>query len=229
MSNGNGNMASPRNISQRKQVKNALERLDEAEQKLEGFIYAFNQAVVPLAPRIEGMEEVLQAVANIIGLDKIQNEVALVRKKKLEEKMAAEKVGIDTALLNGQIVQADKVSDASVIIGAEYDVAGEVKIARVQTVAANLRPEYKDKIMGQGVGTEIDVMGPEVGEDGKPIAGPDGAPILVKVGTFKITEIYDAAPPPEVAVPASAEGATAPEAPTLSVVAPTAEQPKAAQ
>lgn len=160
----------------RARERNALERIGALEQDLGGLFTAVQNAVGELEKRIVTASEVIDAMVRVLGQDVVEAAVLSAREERAAEAAVKAKEGLDKALEAGQVVPVDKIEDDSIITGVEYDKDGaEMKPGYVQLSVAGVKPEYKEKMVGQTVGFRFDTA--------------DG-------GSFLVTGVYKSVPQP---------------------------------
>lgn len=141
----------------RARERNALERIGALEQDLGSLFTAVQSAVGELEKRIVTASEVLDAMVRVLGQDVVEQAVLAAREERAEEAAKNAKEGLAKALEAGQVVVADKVEDDSIITGVEFDKDGNpVKPGYVQLSMQSVKPEYKEKMLGQSVEFKFD-------------------------------------------------------------------------
>jgi hypothetical protein len=167
----------------RARERNALERIAALEGDMGTLLSGVQNAVGELERRVMTTSEVTDALVRILGQDVVEKAVLEARDERAAKQAIEAKEGLDKALTAGQVVVADKVEDNSIIVGAEADKDGNtIKPGYVQLSMLGVKPEFKEKMLGQSAGFKFDTV--------------DG-------NTFTINGIYTPVPPqaePEVPV-----------------------------
>lgn len=183
-----GNAETIANVAN-KNSRNALQRLDGLEQGVQQLVGATNNAIGQISRQLSQIAEIADAATAILGEDVVAAKVVELRKDRLQKESAQQKAQVDDLLLQGILVPAEKVGEKSLLVGRETDKEGkEVFPGRQQVLFSQVRPDLKEKLLGQAVGAAVET--------------PAG-------NTFNLVEIYDITE----AKPAEATE-TAPAAPT---------------
>lgn len=203
-------------ISKSKQLKSALERLDDLEIGIPNILSQVNIGFNQVNGRLNESTEILNAISQLFGQDLVTQKVNDNRVKAAEEKAEQQRQGVAKALADGAIIPAEVVGEKTVIVTEVKDKDGNVEPpGRLQMESPQLSPQFKPLFMGKGVGTVI--------------PAPAG-------GTLTIKELYEFVPaPPEAAntdtqQPTAAAGAgdaPATDAPTSAAEAPVTTTPPA--
>ncbi len=174
-----------------KKTKDALDRLDDLEKTLPQIVSGFQQAANQLQQGLNSLTEIMDAVIEHIGGDKITKTMSENRVKKAEAMAENDRKALDQALLDGNVAVAEAVSEKSIIVGRELLADGSVKVpGYVQAPYIRIAPEFQEKLKGQKAGVSIEL--------------PTG-------GKFEVTAVYDVVQKADVP-PAPAQTA-APETP----------------
>ncbi len=187
-----------RNLSQRKQVRSALERIDGLEQELPRIVLAINEALEGAGQRVGQLANIVEAVVELFGADTVDAKIKEIADRKITANLERAKQALADGLEKGDLLKADAIGEKALVVGRELDKDGNVVFpGRVQLTFAGIKPEFQEKLKGQGVGTIIET--------------PAG-------GKFEVLEVYDVvekAPPAAEAAPTEAPAApeAAPEAP----------------
>jgi hypothetical protein len=188
------NQQTPPKQGVRARERNALERISGLESDFGRLVGGIQGAINDLNQKITTLSEVLDSVVDLYGPETIQKHMGELREKRAQEKAKASKDALDLALIDGRVVQLEKVEEGCIITGVEKDKDGNaIPPGYVQLPLASIKAEFKDKMIGQGVGYTFET------EPG---------------GTFEVTGVYKAVPPPAPEeAPAEAPAAPAVEAP----------------
>lgn len=172
-----------KNVSQRKQVKSAIERIDTIEQDLPRVVMAVNEALTAQSQRVGELASILEAVVELAGVQAVDVKIKEIADRKVLANLEVAKSRLEQALTSGEVVSANVISERSLIVGREFDAQGEVLFpGRAQLQYAGVKPEFQAQLLGQGFGFTL-----ETGDGGK----------------FEVLEVYDV-------VDQSAEQAPAP-------------------
>ena len=166
-------------LSQKKQVKSALERIGELEGVLPQIIAGFNQALMQLEQRLGEFGEAIDALVELAGGKDLVDSVIQ------SHRVARATANLNAALARGDLVKVEAVSEKSVIVGREFDKDGNlVPPGRVQLSFRGFKPEFREKLLGKGVGFVFDI--------GAELAETTGTPAGETVtGKFEVSEVYD--------------------------------------
>jgi hypothetical protein len=168
-----------------KQTKNALERLDDLEATLPQIVSSFQQAVQQLQTSLNSLTEVMDAVIANVGSDKITTTMTENRTKKVEAQADQDRKALDQALLNGDVVPTEAVSEKTIVVGKEYAADGTVRFpGYIQAPFMRVDPKFQELMKGQKAGFSFDL--------------PNG-------GKFEITATYDVVEKAPPAAPAPTE------------------------
>lgn len=184
----------PKRLSQGKQVKSALERIDSLEQELPRIVMAVNEALVGQNEKSGQLANIVEAVVELFGAATVDAKIKEISDRKTMANLEAAKAKLTEAIQKGDVVKADAISDKSLVVGKEYDKDGNVLFpGRAQLQFGAIKQEFQDKLLGNGVGFTL-----ETGNGGK----------------FEVTEVYDV-----VEKPAPTEVTEVPEAATTTSAA----------
>ena len=174
-------MGIDRQMSVRKAQKNALERIESLEESFPQIIQGINSAFTEVNNQISNAQEMLDVFAEMLGEDAVKTALDSMRTRKALERAAAQKAAVEEAVKAGKLTVATVISEKSLVIGVELNKDGQaVSGGRVQLPVQGIKPEFKEKLVGQGVGASFDI--------------PSG-------GKFTVQEIYEAVEtPPEAPV-----------------------------
>lgn len=135
-------------------VKSALEHIGEAERVIPELIARINQAFMQIEQRLDNYGEAIDALVELAGGKGVVDSVI----QRQRSAQATERLNV--ALKAGTLVAAEKVSERSVIVGSEFDSDGKpVPPGRVQVAFESIKPEYREKLLGQGIGFAFDIVG----------------------------------------------------------------------
>jgi len=164
----------------RARERNALERISALEGDLGSLFSAVQNAVGELEKRIVTASEVIDAMVRVLGQDVVEQAVITAREERAAEAAVKAKEGLDKALAAGQLKPIEKIAEDSIITGVESDKDGvPLKPGYVQLQVSGVKPEYKEPMIGQGVGYKFNTT---------------------EGNTFEVTGVYAPVPQPEVPV-----------------------------
>lgn len=160
----------------RARERNALERISGLESDFSRLVQGIQGALNEANQKINALSEVLDSVVDLYGPETIQKHMGELREKRAQQKAKETKDALDLALVDGRVIQLEKVEEDCFITGVEKDKDGNaIPPGYVQLPLASIKPEFKEKLMGQGSGFTFET------EPG---------------GSFEVTGVYKAAPPP---------------------------------
>jgi hypothetical protein len=160
-------------MTQRKQVKTALERIDDLEKRVPEFAREVEKAVNGQAQSMAQLSEVMGALIEIVGPNAVDAMIEENRARREQARVEAAKDALAKGIAAGTIVPAALVSTRSLIVADQKDKDGKVVDARI--VYSQVKPEYQTKVLDQAPGFSFEF--------------PDG-------GSFTIKEVYDVPLPP---------------------------------
>lgn len=138
-----------------------LKKLEESVRELEGFraevLRAIRQTFAAVEKRLQNLEEVNAAVVNVVGRAAIEDEVKRAHIENSEKKAAMEMAALEAAYKQGKLLDADSVSDLSVVVGSEKDKDGnQLYPTTVQLLFPTLLEEYQAALRGHVAGDVIE-------------------------------------------------------------------------
>ncbi len=143
----------------RARERNALERISALEQDMSSIFTGVQAAVSELEKRIMGAAEVVDACVRVLGAEVVEAAVLAARDERAAAAVETAKDGLNKAIEAGQVVVADTITDESIIVGVESDKDGNpIKPGYVQLAVSGVKPEFKEKMLGQGVGFKFDTV-----------------------------------------------------------------------
>lgn len=176
---------SNRQLSQRQQVRTALERISDLEQQMPQIIVGINQALNAASTRASELASVIEAISEILGTEVVDAKIKEISERKALQNLASAQDALQKGLEDGSVVKTDSITANSLVVGRELDKDGNpVFPGRVQLTYAAIRPDFQKKLLGQSAGfvfstSESESPNPE---DGK----------------FEVLEVYNIVPKPEV-------------------------------
>jgi hypothetical protein len=144
-------------VSQRKQVRSALERIDALEQELPRLGMAVDQALQVNGRRLGELASVLEAVVELLGASTVDAKIKEVADSKTMANMERAKQALEDALAKGELVKSETVTEKSLVVGREIDKNGSpIFPGRVQLTYGGIRPEFQEKLKGQAAGFSVE-------------------------------------------------------------------------
>jgi hypothetical protein len=178
-----------RQVSQRKQVKSALERIDTLEQDMQRLFGAVNNSSMMMSQRMTELGAILEAVVEILDTKLVDQKIKEIADRKTLENLDRAKAAVAAGLASGELVKAMVIDEKSLIIGREIQTDGEIVFpGQVQLKFSQVKPEFQEKLKGQGVGFQIDTGS----------------------GKFEVLEVLEVVEPVEPPAPVAAPQAAAP-------------------
>ena len=149
-----------------KRIKKAMEAKDSMDSQLKNIdenlkqLFANdNKMAAWVDEKYSKHEEILSALIEIIGTQKVFEEIKKARIEKAEANSASQKEALDKGLAEGTVKAVDEVTDTSIIVGSEVDKDGNViPPARSQILFASLPPELADLLRAKKVGDVVETM-----------------------------------------------------------------------
>lgn len=155
---------------QRAVVRSLSERVNLLEQNTTRFVWAVNQQLQPLSQRLSVAEETLIALVALAGEEDVQSYINDRRVERAREQSDQEKASLDEGIADGYVASVEKIEEKSLIVGRYLDKDGKaMEPGRAQLVMPGIAPQFREKLLGQAVGTSLDL--------------PEG-------GKFEVSEIY---------------------------------------
>lgn len=156
--------------SQRAQVRSISDRVSMMEQNMTRFVWAVNQELQGIKQRLGLLEETVAALVILAGQDDVNNLVNDRRIEQAREMSDREKASLEEGIADGYVVSALKIDEKSLIVGRYTDAEGKViEPGRAQLAMPGIAVQFRDQLMGQGVGFKLDM--------------PEG-------GNFEVLEVY---------------------------------------
>jgi hypothetical protein len=148
--------------------KTVMERVEELEKTLPVLAEIVNQQ---LNQRFSPLIETIDALTDIVGKDAVISKMAELQNKRNAEAAERQKAQVEVLLAEGRLTKAEKVSEKSLLVGVETDMAGNVTPpGRFQVTFDKVAPVFQEKLYGKPVGTKVEVP---------------------NAGGFELSEIYD--------------------------------------
>lgn len=152
-------MANGRQISQRKQVRSALERIDTLEQDVPRIFQAVNEALTQSNQRMSQLGKVLEAVVELFGSETVDAKIKEIDTRNVQAQADGARAALEAGVADGTLVSALDINDKSLIVGREIDADGNVVFpGRVQLMFSGIRPEFQEKLLLQGPGFVVETQ-----------------------------------------------------------------------
>ena len=188
----------------------ALERIAELEKVVPSLIQATNKGLQELGKAQSELDELIQSIAETIGVGKVQEVVDRRRTERELTQAEAARQQLEQLVSEGKAKLIDTVTQSSLLVAVESDADGKpVGPGRVQVAYAALLPEFKDVCLGKAAGFRFDTPSKttlEILEIYEPTEVP--APVLMESdASAPAPQSAPAAEsPPEAAAAAASEG-----------------------
>lgn len=157
--------------SVRNQTKSLSDRVGGIEQNFARVLFGINQRFQGTDQRLVTLEELVDAAIELHGRDEIARIVDAKRVERAQALAAQEKATLQQAVEDGYAVAAEKAGERSIVVGKYVNADGTViEPGRAQLVMPGIQPQFREKLLGQPVGTAVEL--------------PDG-------GKFVLDEIYE--------------------------------------
>lgn len=156
----------------RQQVRTLSERITALEQGLAQVLYKINQRFSGIDGGLIETNEQIEALIELTSsIEEVQKVVERRRIERARAQAEREKASLEEGVKEGYLLKAEKAGAKSLIVGRYLDKEGKVEEpGRVQLAMPAVAEQFRDKLMGQAVGTTLDL--------------PSG-------GKYELTEIYD--------------------------------------
>lgn len=176
-------------VSQRKQVRSALERIDLLEVEQARVINDVNQAFNNQSQQFGRLANIVQAMVEILGGDVVDSKIKEMADAKALANLNAAQAALEHGLKTGEVVKADTIGEKTLVVGREFDNKGEVVFpGRAQLRFGGIRPDFQEKLKGQAAGFKMET------DNG---------------GSFEVLEIYDIVEKAAATAEATADAAPA--------------------
>ncbi len=151
-------------MSALKKTKNAVMRLENVEKRLldveDAFprtISAVNEVMKNVDGGMKELFEMVEAVVDIMGPEKVASKVVEHRKKKTETSIQNQKDALEKALADGLIKEIESVTDISYVVGFETDGSGNPVAGGgyLQLPFPKYKEEVRAQILGKSKGFTI--------------------------------------------------------------------------
>lgn len=158
-------------LSLRQKTRSALDRIDAVESTINELVSSLNNVIQQINSRLSDTTEKLQALTDVVGVDKVNDAMRTLALAKAEKQAAAAKEALDDALAKGQLVAGSVIGENSLVVGREFDRDGNViPPGRIQLTFGGIKSEFQEQLRGQGFGFTVET--------------PLG-------GKFEVLEVYD--------------------------------------
>lgn len=155
-----------------KRVRTLLQRIDQLEnnEKIlnaninalakghQQLVEAANGAVARLQESVAVLEECCDAIAEVVGRKKVEEQVAKATRERAQLRADTERKAIEEAHAAGQLRAVEEISPTSVIVAREYTKEGAVRgPGWQQTLYSQLEEPLKPSFLGKKVGDKIEI------------------------------------------------------------------------
>jgi hypothetical protein len=146
------------NPSLRQRTKNALERIDDLEKQFMKLVDGLNNAFEQLNRKVGNLEDSLEAVVTILGVETVAQSITEIRLKRAEEAATLAKEQVKALFEAGVYVKSDTVTNKSILVGHEvHPETGEIAPPGfIKASFEEIKPELKEKFLGQKLGFKTD-------------------------------------------------------------------------
>jgi hypothetical protein len=219
--------------SVRAAASNALHKIDSIEKQQAQIVFATNRAIGILQNQTSHMAEIQDAIVRILGEENVAKAVLESRTERAEAMDDSKKQDTVKKLEEGTLVSEDTIrapnggdDQGSMIESVDYDENGD-RVAGSYNISfmSNIKPEFRDSLIGKSVGTEIAV--PKLDNENNPVLNEKGEPVSGKtviVGVYRKLKKAILSPEAQAQVAAKAAEATTEAPPAVSNEAPEAKQ-----
>ncbi len=143
----------------RQQQRTLSERITALEQGLAQVLYKINQRFGSLDTGLVEANEKIEALIELLSsTDEVQRVVQRKRLEQAQAQVEREKAALAEGVKEGYLVMADKVGERSLITGRYIDASGKVEEpGHTQLAIPGVALQFKEKLLGQSVGTFLDL------------------------------------------------------------------------
>lgn len=195
-----------RQMSQRKQVKSALERIEALEQTVPQIVMGVNQAFNQQGQRQEQLAAIVEAVVELFGAETVDAKIREIADRKVLQNLAKAQEALKEGLEKGEVLKAETINEKSLVVGREIDKDGNpVFPGRVQLTFSAIKPAFQEKLKGQAAGFSVET------ENGSKFEVLEVYDVVEKKAEAPAETVGLAAPAP-VETPADLDAALAPKA-----------------
>jgi hypothetical protein len=122
--------------------------------------------------RMDDMAITFQAIANIIGVDKVKEESKTIRIQLLEDESAEMGKNVEKAYSEGKLIKLFEVTNKSLVVAAIFNATGEQTHPHKSYLTfSTIKPEVQALILGKKIGETLQLP--------------------TESGTIQILEIYE--------------------------------------
>jgi hypothetical protein len=155
-----------------KKVRTLLHRLDDLERNEKvlnqninslanshrQFIEAANGAVTRLQESVGVLEECCDALAEVVGRKKVEEQIAKATRERAQARADSERKAIEEAHADGRLKPSEEISPTSVIVAREYTKDGAVRgPGWQQCMFSQLEEPLKPSFLGKKVGDKVEI------------------------------------------------------------------------
>jgi len=153
------------NLAQ-KNARNALQRMEAVENDLntvksvlQATVKGVSENFQSLNKEVDDLGVFVLAVSRLLGEDKLKETIQVVVRENKTNAIAGAQKALADAVEQGALKKVETVPDNAILVFEELDADGNpVEFGRQQHPLNRLQPQFRDEVMGKGVGT---VLAPE--------------------------------------------------------------------
>ena len=140
-------------------TKGITERLNLLEKNQTDLISGLNQVFADHSKRLDSSDEILEAAVVVLGKDVILATIEELRKVKEENRIAKEKMELESGVAAGYLIQVEEVDDQCVVCGCERQPDGRPVGAGWQAMAYNrIGQQFQPLFLGKKVGDKVELQ-----------------------------------------------------------------------
>ncbi len=143
-------------LTNAKQRGNALERLDQIENKFQALVTQLRDAHIKIEERLDSVTRGMNAAITLLGVDNVQNEAKRQHTEQLEEQAAATASNVEENVKAGLLETGECVAPLHLVVIQEKSPEGNVlPPSQVFTSFEDIVPEVKALLEGKKVGEVV--------------------------------------------------------------------------
>jgi hypothetical protein len=118
---------------------------------------AVNQSSMMMNQRTNELGAITEAVVELFGAEVVDAKIKEIADRKTLENLDRAKAAVAAGVEKGELVKANAIGDKSLVIGREIETKGEIVFpGQVQLQMSAIKPEFQEKLKGQGAGFQIE-------------------------------------------------------------------------